>query len=162
MTEGSQTVQVRMEINGATFIGEVEPRVLLCDFLRHQANLKGTHVGCEQGVCGACTVVLDGRTVRSCLTFAIQAHESSIRTVEGLAGDGPLTPLQVAFHRSHALQCGFCTPGFLMVLTEFLEDNSSPSDDEIIRALSGNLCRCTGYVNMIEAVKQAAVALRNK
>jgi carbon-monoxide dehydrogenase small subunit len=151
-------VPVEIEVNGVAVAGQVEPRMLLCDFLRHRAGLKGTHVGCEQGVCGACTIVLDGRTARSCLTFAVQANGRSVRTVEGLAGDGPLTPLQTAFHHCHALQCGFCTPGFLMVLTEFLEDNPSPSEDEIVAALSGNLCRCTGYVNMIEAVKRAAGA----
>jgi carbon-monoxide dehydrogenase small subunit len=154
----TERVPVEIEVNGVAVAGQVEPRMLLCDFLRHRAGLKGTHVGCEQGVCGACTIVLDGRTARSCLTFAVQANGRSVRTVEGLAGDGPLTPLQTAFHHCHALQCGFCTPGFLMVLTEFLEDNPSPSEDEIIAALSGNLCRCTGYVNMIEAVKRAAGA----
>jgi carbon-monoxide dehydrogenase small subunit len=154
----TERVPVEIEVNGVAVAGQVEPRMLLCDFLRHHAGLKGTHVGCEQGVCGACTIVLDDRTARSCLTFAVQANGRSVRTVEGLAGDGPLTPLQTAFHHCHALQCGFCTPGFLMVLTEFLEDNPSPSEDEIIAALSGNLCRCTGYVNMIEAVKRAAGA----
>jgi carbon-monoxide dehydrogenase small subunit len=154
----TERVPVEIEVNGVAVAGQVEPRMLLCDFLRHRAGLKGTHVGCEQGVCGACTIVLDGRTARSCLTFAVQANGRSVRTVEGLAGDGPLTPLQAAFHHCHALQCGFCTPGFLMVLTEFLEDHPSPSEDEIIAALSGNLCRCTGYVNMIEAVKRAAGA----
>ena len=154
----TERVPVEIEVNGVAVTAQVEPRMLLCDFLRHRAGLKGTHVGCEQGVCGACTIVLDGRTARSCLTFAVQANGRSVRTVEGLAGDGPLTPLQTAFHHCHALQCGFCTPGFLMVLTEFLKDNPSPSEDEIIAALSGNLCRCTGYVNMIEAVKRAAGA----
>jgi carbon-monoxide dehydrogenase small subunit len=149
-------VDIRVEVNGVACTGKVEPRLLLCDFLRHHANLKGTHVGCEQGVCGACTVNLDGKTVRSCLTFAVQADGGVVKTVEGLAGEGPLTPLQTAFHHCHALQCGFCTPGFLMVLTEFLDENPSPTEDEIVRALSGNLCRCTGYVNIIEAVKQAA------
>jgi carbon-monoxide dehydrogenase small subunit len=160
MTGNTETVEIRMQVNGVEYAGKVEPRLLLCDFLRHRAGLKGTHVGCEQGVCGACTVILNGKTARSCLTFAVQAHGGSVRTVEGLAGDGPLTPLQTAFHHAHALQCGFCTPGFLMVLTEFLEENPFPSNDEIIRALSGNLCRCTGYVNMIEAVKKAALVLR--
>jgi aerobic-type carbon monoxide dehydrogenase small subunit (CoxS/CutS family) len=160
MIKELQRATVRIQINGVTYTGEVEPRLLLCDFVRHHAGLKGTHVGCEQGVCGACTVLLNGRTARSCLTFAIQAHEGSVRTVEDLAGDGPLTPLQAAFHNCHALQCGFCTPGFLMVLTEFLEENPAPSEDEIIHVLSGNLCRCTGYINMIAAVKQAAAALR--
>jgi len=157
-----QAINIRIEVNGAPVAGAVEPRLLLCDFLRHHAGLKGTHVGCEQGVCGACTIVLNGKTARSCLTFAVQADGGSVRTIEALAGEGPLTPLQVAFHHCHALQCGFCTPGFLMVLTEFLDENPSPSEDDIIGALSGNLCRCTGYVNMIEAVKQAAKALRER
>jgi len=156
MTNCNEKISVSMEINGRAYAGEVEPRLLLCDFIRHHAGLKGTHVGCEQGVCGACTVAIDGKTARSCLTFAVQADRSSIRTVEGLAGEGPLTPLQTAFHHCHALQCGFCTPGFLMVLTEFLEENPSPTENEIVSALSDNLCRCTGYVNMIAAVKQAA------
>jgi carbon-monoxide dehydrogenase small subunit len=154
----TERVQIEIEVNGRVVAGEVEPRMLLCDFLRHRAGLKGTHVGCEQGVCGACTVMLDGTTARSCLTFAVQANGRSVKTVEGLAGDGPLTPLQTAFHHCHALQCGFCTPGFLMVLTEFLVENASPTDQEIVHALSGNLCRCTGYVNMIEAVRMAARA----
>ena len=161
MTDNMEMVDVRMQVNGVEYADKVEPRLLLCDFLRHYAGLTGTHVGCEQGVCGACTVSLDGRTARSCLTFAVQAHGRSVRTVEGLAGDGPLTPLQTAFHHAHALQCGFCTPGFLMVLDEFLAENPTPTNDEIIRALSANLCRCTGYVNMIEAVKQAATAMRH-
>ena len=152
----TEQVRIELEVNGRTVTDSVEPRMLLCDFLRHRIGLTGTHVGCEQGVCGACTVILDGKTARSCLTFALQANGRSVRTVESLAGDGPLTPLQTAFHHCHALQCGFCTPGFLMVLTEFLDENASPSDEEIVQALSGNLCRCTGYVNMIEAVRQAA------
>jgi carbon-monoxide dehydrogenase small subunit len=160
MSEDGLLLEIRIDVNGVAHAGTVEPRLLLCDFLRHRAGLKGTHVGCEQGVCGACTVILDGKTVRSCLTFAVQADGASIRTVEGLAGDGPLTPLQTAFNHCHALQCGFCTPGFLMVLTEFLTENPSPTDDEIIRALSGNLCRCTGYVNMIAAVREVAAMQR--
>ena len=151
---------IRLTINGAPCAGEVEPRLLLADFLRHRAGLKGTHIGCEHGVCGACTVRMDGETVRSCLTFAVQADGASVETVESLAGDGPLTALQSAFHRHHALQCGYCTPGFLMVLTEFLRRVPEPSDAQIVQALSGNLCRCTGYVNMIPAVKEAAAEIR--
>ena len=162
MNDAPETFDITVTVNGKTCTGTVEPRVLLCDFLRHHAGYTGTHVGCEQGVCGACTIVLNGKTARSCLTFAVQAHDGAVTTVEGLAGDGPLTPLQTAFHHCHALQCGYCTPGFLMVLTEFLQHNASPSDEEIVAALSGNLCRCTGYVNMIEAVRQAAAALRTK
>ena len=152
---------ISMEVNGRPCSGEVEPRRLLADFLRHDLGLKGTHIGCEHGVCGACTVRLNGRTTRSCLTFAVQAQGASIVTVEGLAGDGPLTVLQAAFHRCHALQCGYCTPGFLMVLTEFLERIPDPTDDQIRDALSGNLCRCTGYINMVRAVREAAKEIRN-
>jgi aerobic carbon-monoxide dehydrogenase small subunit len=151
-------IEISVTVNGKPYSGSVEPRLLLCDFLRHHAGLTGTHVGCEQGVCGACTISLNGRTARSCLTFAVQADGAEIKTIEGVAGDGPLTPLQTAFHHCHALQCGFCTPGFIMVLTEFLERTPSPSEQDIISAISANLCRCTGYVNMIEAVKQAAAA----
>ena len=151
-------IEISVTVNGKPYSGSVEPRLLLCDFLRHRAGLTGTHVGCEQGVCGACTISLNGRTARSCLTFAVQADGAEIKTIEGVAGDGSLTPLQTAFHHCHALQCGFCTPGFIMVLTEFLERNPSPSEQDIISAISANLCRCTGYVNMIEAVKQAAAA----
>ena len=151
-------IEISVTVNGKPYSGRVEPRLLLCDFLRHHTGLTGTHVGCEQGVCGACTISLNGRTARSCLTFAVQADGAEIKTIEGVAGDGSLTPLQTAFHHCHALQCGFCTPGFIMVLTEFLERNPSPSEQDIISAISANLCRCTGYVNMIEAVKQAATA----
>jgi aerobic carbon-monoxide dehydrogenase small subunit len=151
-------IEISVTVNGKPYSGSVEPRLLLCDFLRHRAGLTGTHVGCEQGVCGACTISLNGRTARSCLTFAVQADGAEIKTIEGVAGDGSLTPLQTAFHHCHALQCGFCTPGFIMVLTEFLERTPSPSEQDIISAISANLCRCTGYVNMIEAVKQAAAA----
>jgi carbon-monoxide dehydrogenase small subunit len=161
MMDAADALEINVTVNGVAYAGKAEPRLLLCDFLRHHAGLKGTHVGCEQGVCGACTVMLNGKTVRSCLTFAVQAHNGSVTTIEGLAKDGPLTPLQTAFHHCHALQCGYCTPGFLLVLTEFLKQNASPNDKEIIAALSGNLCRCTGYVNMVEAVKQAASALKS-
>jgi aerobic carbon-monoxide dehydrogenase small subunit len=150
-----ERIPVTVTVNGRAIAEEVGPRLLLADFLRHRAGLKGTHIGCEHGVCGACTVHVDGRSARSCLTFAVQADGCAVTTVEGLAGDGPLTALQEAFHRCHALQCGFCTPGFLMVLTEFLRDRPDPSDAEIVAALSANLCRCTGYVNMIAAVRQA-------
>jgi aerobic-type carbon monoxide dehydrogenase small subunit (CoxS/CutS family) len=151
---------IRLSVNGKAWSGEVEPRLLLADFLRHRVGFKGTHIGCEHGVCGACTVRMNGETVRSCLTFAVQADGGTLETVESLAGDGPLTALQAAFHRHHALQCGFCTPGFLMVLTEFLQRVPEPSDAQIVQALSGNLCRCTGYVNMIAAVREAAAEIR--
>ncbi len=147
----------------------VEPRLLLSDFLRHELGLTGTHVGCEHGVCGACTLLLDGDAVRSCLLFAVQCSGCDVRTVESLAGqragegaatEDPLHPLQEAFREEHALQCGFCTPGFLMSLVPFLERHPDPSDEEIREALSGNLCRCTGYQNLVAAVRSAARRLR--
>src|SRR4051812_35352062 len=144
---------VTLTVNGKPYTREVEPRILLSDFLRHELGLTGTHVGCEHGVCGACTVLLDGAAVRSCLTFAVQAHGHEIGTVEGLAADPvDLHPLQQAFWESHALQCGFCTPGFLMTLVPFLSENPNPTEEEIRAAISGNLCRCTGYQNIVEAV----------
>jgi len=133
--------------------------MLLADFLRHRLNLKGTHIGCEHGICGACTVVIDGATARSCLTFAVQMNGCEIQTVEGLAADGPMTVLQEEFSRSHALQCGFCTPGFLMVVEEFLRRVPNPTEVQVMEALSGNLCRCTGYVNIVHAVIRAAQRL---
>jgi carbon-monoxide dehydrogenase small subunit len=154
------TRPVRIEINGEPFERLVEPRLLLSDFIRHEARLTGTHVGCEHGVCGACTVQLEGSPVRSCLLFAVQMDGRSLRTVEGLAADpeGPLHPLQQAFHETHALQCGFCTPGFLMTLEPFVRGADPASLDEptIREALAGNLCRCTGYQNIVAAVKLAA------
>ena len=149
-----------MEINDRSYGGEVEPRTLLSDFIRHQAGLTGTRVGCEHGVCGTCTVQLDGEAVRSCLMLAVQANGRSLRTVEGLAGDGELHPLQRAFNEAHALQCGFCTSGFLMTLDAFLREHPEPRDDEIREALAGNLCRCTGYVGIVEAARKAAAELR--
>jgi aerobic carbon-monoxide dehydrogenase small subunit len=150
---------VLVQINGETYERSVEPRLLLSDFIRHEAGLTGTHVGCEHGVCGACTVQLDGEPVRSCLMLAVQANGRSIRTVEAMAAaDGTLHPLQQAFHEAHALQCGFCTPGFLMTLEPFVRDaDPAQLDDRTIReALAGNLCRCTGYQNIVRAVKLAA------
>ena len=144
-------------VNGERYERQVEPRLLLSDFLRHELGLTGTHVGCEHGVCGACTILFDGEPVRACLTLAIQAHEHEIRTVEGLApGPQELHPLQRAFHQAHGLQCGFCTAGILMTLVPFLEDNPDPSESEIRHALSGNLCRCTGYQHIVDAVQIAA------
>ncbi len=148
--------RIRMTVNGRVYERSVEPRLLLVDFLRHELGLTGTHVGCAHGVCGACTVILDGATVRSCIAFAVQADGATIRTVEGLAENGRLNAVQQAFHENHALQCGYCTPGFLMTVTEFLDETPNPSDDEIRHALSGNLCRCTGYVNIVRAVRAAA------
>jgi carbon-monoxide dehydrogenase small subunit len=146
-------------VNGAEVRQTVEPRLLLSDFLRHELELTGTHVGCEHGVCGACTVLLDGAAVRSCLMFAVQADGHEILTVEGLtAGEsGELHPLQQAFREAHALQCGFCTPGFLMTLIPFLAEHPHADERTIREAISGNLCRCTGYANIVRAV-QAIVA----
>ena len=148
---------IHVTVNGKSYERAVEPRLLLSDFLRHGLSLAGTHVGCEHGVCGACTILFDGASMRSCLLFAVQADEHAITTVEGLSADeAHLHPLQSAFHEAHGLQCGFCTPGFLMTLMPFLEENPHPSEEEIRLAVSGNLCRCTGYQNIVEAVKLAA------
>jgi carbon-monoxide dehydrogenase small subunit len=153
--------RVTIRVNGRAYEREIETRLLLSDFLRHEIGLTGTHVGCEHGVCGACTILFDGEAARSCILFAVQADGHEITTVEGLAsGPESLHPLQQAFRECHGLQCGFCTPGFLMTLIPFLEENPSPSGDEIRHALSGNLCRCTGYQNIVEAVKLAASRLQ--
>lgn len=151
-------IPVRVEVNGTSYERHVEPRLLLSDFLRHELDLTGTHVGCEHGVCGACTVLLDGESVRSCLVLAVQVGGSRITTVEGLAPEGPsvLHPLQEGFWEAHGLQCGFCTPGILMTLVPFLRDNPSPTEEQIREALSGNLCRCTGYQSIVESVQLAA------
>jgi aerobic-type carbon monoxide dehydrogenase small subunit (CoxS/CutS family) len=154
------TRSVTVTVNGETVTRDASTRMLLADFLRHELGLTGTHVGCEHGVCGCCTVMLDGRAARSCLTFAVQADGAEIRTVEGLAAeDGTLHPLQEAFRDNHALQCGFCTPGFLMAIVSQLEESDGDldlSDDGIRTMLSGNLCRCTGYQNIVAAVRQTA------
>jgi carbon-monoxide dehydrogenase small subunit len=157
----SQLRRVQLTVNGKSHEREIEPRLLLSDFLRHEIGLTGTHVGCEHGVCGACTVLVDGQPARSCLMFAIQAEGHSIVTVEGL-GDGPehLGPLQQAFWEAHGLQCGFCTPGILMTMSAFLKDNPHPTEPEVRHALSGNLCRCTGYQHIVEAVLLAAQKLQ--
>jgi aerobic-type carbon monoxide dehydrogenase small subunit (CoxS/CutS family) len=151
-------MRIRVELNGVPHEGEVEPRTLLSDFIRHDAGLTGTKVGCEHGVCGACTVHVDGEPVRACLMLAVQADGRAVRTVEDLAHDGELSPLQRAFHETHALQCGFCTAGFLMSAEAFLRDAVDPSDEEIRAALAGNLCRCTGYEAIVEAVRRVAGA----
>jgi aerobic-type carbon monoxide dehydrogenase small subunit (CoxS/CutS family) len=154
-------LRISVEINGRRYEGDVEPRTLLSDFIRHGAGLTGTKVGCEQGVCGACTVQLDGEAVRSCLMLAVQANGRALRTVEGLSPeDGDLHPLQRAFHEAHALQCGFCTPGFLMSMEAFIREHPDAVGDELREALSGNLCRCTGYLGIIEAVEHAAREMR--
>jgi carbon-monoxide dehydrogenase small subunit len=152
-------MRVACEVNGRAVEADVEPRTLLSDFLRHDLGLTGTHVGCEHGVCGACTIQVDGEPMRSCLMFAVQADGRELRTVEALAGD-ELHPLQRAFHEAHALQCGFCTPGFLMSLEPFLRDHPDPDEREVREALAGNLCRCTGYEAIVEAVLAAARELR--
>lgn len=154
--------RIRVTVNGQTYEREVEPRLTLADFLRHELGLGGTHVGCEHGICGACTIQLDGRSARSCLTLAAQVDGADIRTVEGLrdSDTGQLHPIQQAFIEAHGLQCGFCTPGFMMAALELLRDNPSPTDEEIKHALSGNLCRCTGYQNIIAAVRLAAERLQ--
>jgi carbon-monoxide dehydrogenase small subunit len=153
-------VAIKVVVNGEEQESLVEPRRLLADYLRDDLGLTGTHVGCEHGVCGACTVVLDGQTVRSCLLFAVQANGHSLLTVEGLAAaDGSLHPIQAAFMAEHGLQCGFCTPGFLMTTLELLQDKPAPTDDEIRSAISGNLCRCTGYQNIVRSVRRAAESM---
>ena len=149
-----------LTVNGSSVTDEVEPRLLLSDFLRHQLGLTGTHVGCEQGVCGACTVLIDGEPVRSCLMLACQADDTAVETVEGLAPGGGLNVLQRAFQENHGLQCGFCTPGFLMAATALLNRNDDPSDEEIREELSGNICRCTGYENIVRSVRAAARQIR--
>jgi len=157
-----QRVPLRLTVNGQAFERVVEPRLLLSDFLRHELGLTGTHVGCEHGVCGACTVLLDGEAIRACLLLAVQAEGHALVTVEGLAApDGTLHPLQRAFRQAHGLQCGFCTPGFLLSLLPFLAENPDPSEAEIRQALSGNLCRCTGYQGIVEAVCLAVQHMRS-
>jgi carbon-monoxide dehydrogenase small subunit len=162
----SEDIQISVDINGKHYQRWVEPRLLLSDFLRHHLSLTGTHVGCEQGVCGACTILLDGVPVRSCLVFAVQVNGREITTVEGLTPDddfkeGKLHPLQEAFWEAHGLQCGFCTPGILMTLIPFFEENSSPSEKEVREAISGNLCRCTGYQHIVDAVLLAANGMQS-
>ena len=152
----SATIPIEVTVNGVRYRREVEPRLLLSDFVRQDLGLTGTHVGCEHGVCGACTILFDAEPVRSCIMLAVQADGHELRTIEALAGpSGELNPLQSAFKNAHGLQCGFCTPGVLMTLTAFLRDNPSPSESEIRDALSANLCRCTGYHNIVEAAKLA-------
>jgi carbon-monoxide dehydrogenase small subunit/2-furoyl-CoA dehydrogenase 2Fe-2S iron sulfur subunit len=147
---------VAATVNGRLYREAVEPRLLLSDFLRHTLGLTGTHVGCEHGVCGACTVLLDGVAVRSCLTLAVQANDSEIQTVEGLAANGELNTLQQAFHECSALQCGFCTPGILMAATDLLSRGRQPDREEIEDLLSGHICRCTGYTPIVDAIEKAA------
>jgi carbon-monoxide dehydrogenase small subunit len=153
-------VIVKVKVNGKPYTRAVEPRMLLSDFLREELELKGTHVGCEHGVCGTCTVLVDGETARSCLVFAAQVDGAEVRTIESLAVNGRMNALQEAFWEKHGLQCGFCTPGMLMSATELLEKNPDPSIEEIREAVSSNLCRCTGYYNIVEAVQTAVAKMK--
>jgi aerobic carbon-monoxide dehydrogenase small subunit len=152
----AEKITITLKVNGFERTASVEPRRSLVDFLRHDLGLVGTHVGCEHGVCGACTIMLDGQTVRSCLLFAAQSDGAEIITIEGIGTDEALHPLQLAFQQHHALQCGFCTPGMILAAIELLRDNADPSEEEIRVGLSGNLCMCTGYVNIVRAVRAAA------
>ena len=152
---------ITVEVNGVRREAQVEDRLTLADFLRHQLELTGTHVGCEHGVCGACTILLDGRSVRSCLLLAVQANGHDVTTIEGIAPQsGGLHPLQEAFREHHGLQCGFCTPGLLTTLLEFLREHPEPTEEEVRVAISGNLCRCTGYQGIVDAALDAARRLR--
>ncbi len=159
--EPSGAVTVELRVNSRRYLREIEPRLLLSDFLRHELGLTGTHVGCEHGVCGACTVLLDGQAVRSCLLFAVQTSGRSLTTIEGLGEPGDLHPLQQAFSEEHGLQCGFCTPGFILSIAAFLDEVPELDDRQLRERLSGNICRCTGYMGIVRAVRRAA-ALREK
>ena len=161
----NELFSISVTINGTLYESVVEPRTLLSDFIRHELGLTGTHVGCEHGVCGACTILFDGQPVRSCIIFAVQANGHEIMTVEGLTPNPTeenLHPLQASFKEAHGLQCGFCTSGFLMTLLPFLEENPNPSEREIREAISGNICRCTGYQHIVEAVKLAAEKMQGE
>jgi aerobic-type carbon monoxide dehydrogenase small subunit (CoxS/CutS family) len=153
---------IEVSVNGRSHRRFADSRMLLSDFLRHELRLAGTHVGCEHGGCGACTVLLDGVAIRSCLMLAVQANGHELSTIEGLASNnGALNPIQQAMHEHHGLQCGYCTPGILMTMTAYLKEHPSPTEDDIREALSGNICRCTGYQNIVDAMMAAAEALRN-
>jgi carbon-monoxide dehydrogenase small subunit len=156
-----ETTVIQLEVNGVTHEVRCEPRKLLSDVLREDCRLTGTHVGCEHGVCGACTVQIDGRSVRSCLTYAVQAQGARIETIESHSADGRLSALQQALHECHGLQCGFCTPGIVMTFDAYLRENPNPTAEEVREVMSGNLCRCTGYQNIVRAVLLAAKRLRN-
>ncbi|MBI4491511.1 MAG: (2Fe-2S)-binding protein [Chloroflexi bacterium] len=158
----ANTHTITVTVNGVKYTREVQPRLLLVDFLRNELGLTGTHIGCDTSNCGACTVHVDGRSVKSCTMFAVQADGRQVRTVEGLARDGALHPLQEAFHEAHALQCGYCTPGMLMSGLFLLEHNPAPTTEEIKRAIAGNLCRCTGYLFIVEAIDRAARRMRGE
>ncbi len=152
----TQKFPITVTVNGTPYTREVEPRLLLSDFIRHELKLTGTHVGCEHGLCGACTILFDGEPARSCIMFAVMADGHDIKTVESLGTPDHLHPVQEAFMEKHALQCGFCTPGFLIDIVHYLGNNPNPTDEEIREAIDGNFCRCTGYHNIVEAVKLAA------
>ena len=154
-------MKIQITVNDVTYQRDVEPRLLLADFLRHELALTGTHVGCEHGVCGACTVLVDGASARSCLLFTAQLDGARVTTVEGLVRDEGPQPIHDAFHENHALQCGYCTPGFVVTVHELLAQNPEPTEADVREALAGNLCRCTGYVNIIKAVLDAASRLRD-
>ena len=156
----ARLVDIRLTVNGLERTGRVEPRLSLADFLRDHLDLTGTHLGCEHGVCGACTVVVDGRMVRSCLLLAVEADGAEVTTVEGIAGEGPLHPVQQAFVEEHGLQCGFCTPGFVVLLYQLLQGNPNPTEADIRAHLGGNICRCTGYQNILRSALRAVVLTR--
>lgn len=156
-----EVTRIEFSINGAQMGADAEPRMLLADFIRHRLHLTGTHVGCAHGACGACTVMVNGRPARSCLMFAVQAQGAEVKTVEGLSSEEELSPLQQEFRNHHALQCGFCTPGMLISAQALLDENPQPTEEEIRKALAGNLCRCTGYNNIVRAVQAAAKRLNS-
>ena len=158
---GADRVAMAVTVNGKRFEEQIEARTLLVDFLRETLGLTGTHIGCDTSYCGACTVLLNGKAVKSCTVFAVQADGAEITTVEGLAVNGELNPLQEAFADNHGLQCGYCTPGFLMAATELLASHPSPSDDEILKGIAGNTCRCTGYQNILKSIRAAAAEARS-
>ncbi len=155
-------VKIGLRVNGRDYEREVEPRLLLSDFIRDQLGLTGTHIGCEHGVCGACTIIFNGATVRSCLMLAVQANGGEIKTIEGVAAEGTLHPVQQAFMDHHGLQCGYCTPGFVMVLYDLLEHNPSPTEEEIRETIGGNLCRCTGYENILRSARGAVNLMKER
>ncbi|MGH9840342.1 MAG: (2Fe-2S)-binding protein [Blastocatellia bacterium] len=160
MTNNGANIKISVKVNGAEKTAEVESRLLLVHFIRENLRLTGTHIGCDTSHCGACTVVLDGKAIKSCTMFAVQANGREVTTVEGLEQDGKLHPLQEGFFQEHGLQCGYCTPGMLMTGSAFLKSSLNPTEDEIRNAISGNLCRCTGYVNIVKAYEYAAAKMR--
>jgi aerobic-type carbon monoxide dehydrogenase small subunit (CoxS/CutS family) len=162
MSDMSGPREITLDVNGCTRAAHAEPRMTLADFLRHKLGLHGTHVGCEHGVCGACTVLVDGAAVRSCLMLAVQAEGAHVRTIEGLESASGLHPLQACFSECHGLQCGFCTPGMIMTLIDYLRDEPDPGDADLREAISGNLCRCTGYQNIVKSAKAAARIMRER